>query len=306
MGLSDGQVLLEAALFLSLAIFGVAVLRLMERRGGPLRDVLGLPARPTSGHEWLTGAGIGWGIAIASALPMALRHALNIQIWNAPRAYYLLTLSLLTLAAMTLAQTIVIFGYALPRLVEATGPTRATLILMAVVAVYATMQPIPYDTPQGTRLLVEILATLLLCLCWLRTHAVWLAWALQFAWAASTAVLFGLPLAGNNSFGSVVDTRASGPVWLTGGQYGPAAAAVSILVLIVAMPVLMRVTGDYAWEYTRPPIISGGYDVTIAPPAAHVAMEQAAQPVQPAGSALVQIQPAASSTPRPLSQSLPE
>jgi hypothetical protein len=62
--------------------------------------------------------------------------------------------------------------------------------------------------------------------------------------------------------------------------------------------VLVRVTDDYAWSYTHPPIIPAGYDVTIAPPAAHVAMEQAAgaeQPINPAS--LVQILPAAPQNP---------
>jgi uncharacterized protein len=224
---------------------------------------------------------------------MALARALNVQIWNAQHAYYLLALSVATLAALTLAQTAIIFGYALPRLIEATAPARATLILVAIIAIHAALIPVPYDTPPGTRLLVEMLATLLLCLCWLRTHAVWLAWGLHFAWAASTAVLFGLPLAGNISFGSVVDMRTIGPAWLTGGSYGPGAAAFSILALIAAIPVLLRVTGDYAWDYTHAPIVAGGYDVTVAPPAAHVAMEQQAESAQPA---LVQIQPVAPSS----------
>ncbi len=306
LALSDGEALLEAAIFLFLAIIGVAVLNTVARRRAPLRETLGLPARPTARHELLMGAGIGWAIAIASVLPIALAHDLNIQIWNSPRAYYLLALGLLTLALLTLAQTIVIFGYALPRLVEAAGPARGTLVLLAVVAVYVAMKPVPYGTPQGTRLLVPVLATLLLSLCWLRTHAVWLAWALRFGWAASTAVLFGLPLAGNSSFASVVDSRAAGPVWLTGGAYGPAAAAVSVLAVIVAIPVVIRVTDDYAWEYTRPPIISGGYDVTIPPPAAHAAMEQAVHATPPAEPALVQIQPAAPPSPQSTSQNLPD
>jgi hypothetical protein len=53
------------------------------------------------------------------------------------------------------------------------------------------------------------------------------------------------------------------------------------------------VTSDWAWSYTHPPIIPAGYDVTVAPPAAHVAMEQAAAnagPVNPGS--LVQILPA--------------
>jgi len=59
--------------------------------------------------------------------------------------------------------------------------------------------------------------------------------------------------------------------------------------VVVGIVVLVRVTDDYAWNYTRAPIIPAGYDVTIAPPAAHVAMEQAAA-VNPAS--LVQILPA--------------
>jgi uncharacterized protein len=294
--LNDGQPLLNAVLLLFLVVVGIAALRMIERRGGRLRSVLGLPPRATSGEEWAMGAAIGWGIAVLSVLPMALARALNIQLWNAPHAWYLLTLSLLTLAALTLAHTVLIYGYAFPRLVEATGPAQATLLLMAVLAAaHATVTP-PYDTPQGMRLLVDMLVTLLLCLCWLRTHAVWLAWGLHFAWAASIAVLFGLPLNGDISFGSVVDTRTIGRAWLTGGSYGPAAAAFSILVLIAAIPVLVRVTGDYAWDYTHAPIVAGGYDVTVTPPAAHVAMEEQAESARPG---LVQIQPLAASSPPP-------
>jgi hypothetical protein len=289
-GLSDFQPLLQAILLLFLAVVGIAVLRGTERRGRPLRDALGLPARASACEEWAAGVAVGWGLAVASVLPMVLGRALNIQFWDAPRAWFLFVLSLLVLASLTLAHTAVIFGYALPRLIDAIGPVRATLVLIALVAVHAAFVPVPYGTPQGTRLLVEMLGALLLCLCWMRTHAAWLAWGLHFAWAASTATLFGLPLAGDISFGSIVDTRAVGPTWLTGGAYGPAAAAFSIVVLIVAIPVLARVTDDYAWEYTRAPIVSGGYDVTIAPPAAHLAMEKAAESAQ---SALVQIQPLA-------------
>jgi len=288
--LSDTQPLLQALMLLFLVVVGLAMLRWMERRPAPLRAALGLPARATSRDEWTTGAAMGWAIAVASILPMGLARSLNVQLWTAPRAFYLLALSLLTLAILTLAHALAIYGFGFQRLIEATGPVRATLILVAVVAAaHATVAP-PYGTPEGTRILVDMLTTLLLCLCWQRTHGLWLLWGLHFAWAASTGALFGLPLAGDVTFGSVVDTRAGGPLWLTGGVYGPGAAAFSILVLVAAIPVLVRITSDYAWEYTRPPIIAAGYDVTVAPPAAHAAMEQAA--AQTAGPAsLVQIQP---------------
>jgi len=290
------QPLLEAAALLFLIVLGFALLRAIERRRAPLRLTLGLPRRATSRAEWALGAAIGWGLAVASVLPMALARALNVRLWTAPRAFELLGLSLLTLAVVTLAHAFAIYGYGFQRLIEATGPVRATLLIALLSALYAALSPAAYGTPMGSRVLIEVLASVLLSLCWLRTHGLWLLWGLHFAWAASTAALFGLPLGGNTEFSSVIDTRAAGPLWLTGGDYGPGAALLSIFLLLAAIPILLRATSDYAWSYTHPPLIPAGYDVTIPPPAAHAAMEQAAleaQPVNPGS--LVQILPA---TPR--------
>jgi hypothetical protein len=305
LGLGDLRPLAESVLLLLLVVFGIAVLRSIEHRRAPLRLTLGLPRRATSRAEWATGAAIGWGLAVGAVLPMALTRSLNVQLWTAPRAWFLLGLSLLTLACATLAQALAIYGYGFQRLIEATGPVRAALVLIALVAIDAGVTPTPDGTPDGGRIVIAMLASLLLCLCWFRTHGLWLLWGLHFAWGAATALVFGLPIAGDTSFTSAVDTRVTGPLWLTGGSYGPAAAAFSVLLLIAAIPVLLRVTGDYAWDYTHPPIIPGGYDVTLAPPAAHAAMEQAAQTAQPA--TLVQILPVASATPGvPATENPPE
>jgi len=291
-GLGDEQQLMMAVLLLILVVCGLAILRAIEGRRAPLRLTLGLPRRATSRAEWATGAAIGWGLAVASVLPMALARSLNVEVWTAPRAFELLAIGLATLAVATLAHSLGVFGYGFQRLIEAVGPTRATLIVLAFEAIHAGLTPTAFGTPDATRIVVGMAAVLLLALCWFRTHGLWLLWGLHFAWAVSTGVLFGLPLGGDTSLASVVDTRSGGPLWLTGGSYGPGAAAFSILLLLAAIPVLVRVTGDYAWNYTHPPIIPAGYDVTVPPPAAHVAMEQSAaagQPVNPGS--LVQILP---------------
>jgi membrane protease YdiL (CAAX protease family) len=285
--LADEQGSIQAILSLFLVAVGIALLRGIERRRAPLWLVLGLPQRRTSREEWATGAAIGWGLAVVSVIPMALARTLNVQLWTSPRAFLLFGLALATLAAITLAESMGLHGYAFQRLIDAVGPVRATTLMALFAAVYEALKP----GTSPAAIAIGILSSILLSLCWLRTQALWLMWGLHFAWAASTGVLFGLPLGGDVSFSSVVDTRAVGPLWLTGGDYGPAAATLSILFLLAAIPIVVFATSDYAWSYTHPPIIPAGYDVTIPPPAAHVAME-AAQAIQPAS--LVQILPAAS------------
>ncbi|HWB32049.1 MAG TPA: hypothetical protein VG714_02630 [Acidobacteriaceae bacterium] len=287
--LSDSEPLLQALMLLFLVLVGLALLRAMEGVEGPLHMVLGMPVRSTAREEWAMGAAIGWGLAVVAVLPMVLTRSLSVQLWTEPRAWSLALLSLLTLAVATLANTLALFGYPFQRLVEASGPVRATVLLVIGVAVYTVAVPVPYGTPEGTPILVAILAAMLLGLGWLRTHAIWLSWGLHFAAATAVAVLFGLPLAGDNSFGSVVDARPVGATWLTGGAYGPAGAAVTIVVLLAAAAVLVRVTDDYAWDYTRPPIVAAGYDVTVAPPPVHAEMERS----EAAPGSLVQIQPLA-------------
>jgi len=292
-GQNGSQPLLEAACLFFLLVTGLALLRRVERRRMPLALLLGLPRRRTAGEEWATGLAIGWGLAVAAILPMTLAGALDIRLWTTPHSLMLLGLSLAALGLSTLAKDIGIHVYAFQRLIDALGPVRATVAMAVFAGIYAAIDP----AAPGMAIVVSVMFSVLLSLCWLRTQAVWVMWGLHFAWAAATAAVFGLPLDGYTSLISVVDTRALGPVWLTGGDYGPAAAVLSALFAIVAVPVLLRVTSDWAWDYTHPPIIPAGYDVTLPPPAAHVAMEQAAlqqgmqaQPVNPAS--LVQILPA--------------
>ena len=158
-------------------------------------------------------------------------------------------------------------------------------LLFAAVLVFA-------NPPRSLSLALvnETLFGVLLAVAWLRTHALWTGWGLHFAYRAIPAVLFGLPVAGRGVFGSLADTFASGPRWLSGGAFGLDAALLTSLILLGGLAVLYRVTRQYAWDYTFPALRPAGYEVAVAPPPAHAAMEKAAAPPP-----LVQIMP---STPR--------
>ncbi len=263
--------LLSALFLIFLLTVGFGLLEAVARTGGrTLRQAIGLPRRPTASREWLLGAAIGWGIAMVSVLPMALGRALHVRFWTEPRSFWLLLLNLLTLAAVTLGIEMALRGYPFRRLIAALGPTWATLAMALLVGVGNWFGP---DSTWIT-VLVTLMGSVLLSLAWLRTHGIWLPWGLHFAWNASTAVLFGLPIRGFAGFSSVVQTRAIGHRWLTGDEFGPEGAFFTLIILAAAIIVTIRTTDDYAWDYTRNEIIPAGYEVNPAPPAAHTAMEQ--------------------------------
>jgi membrane protease YdiL (CAAX protease family) len=277
------EYLLSALFLLFLMLLGFSVLQGMTGKSIAVGDVLGLPKRATSRQEWSVGAAIGWGIVALAVLPMALAGKLHPHFWFLPRAWVLLCVNLATLAAASLAEEAAFRGYPFRRLIEATGPATATILFSIFFGLLHMMNP----EATWASTLTTILAGVVLSVAWLRTHGLWLGWGLHFAWNASMGVLFGLPVSGLRHFSSVVDTTATGPVWLTGGFYGPEGSGVAILVILIGLIVLVRFTRDYAWDYTRAPLIAAGYAVDVAPPAAHTAMEQE----QPKAPSLVQILP---------------
>jgi uncharacterized protein len=266
--------LLEQAFFLFLLVCGFATIGWMAARGGGLRSTNALPSRATASQETLRGAALGWGMLLVAVLPMMVFGAMHPHLWLAPSAWGLAVLSVAALALYTLALEVAFRGFIFARLIEAVGPVAATILLSLLYALASSYRP--YSTSLSVA--GAFFAGVLLSMAYLRTHALWLGWGLHFAWDASMAVLLGLPVAGFGTYSSVVATSTSGPDWLTGGPYGPEGAALTLLVLGGAMIVLHRISRDYAWNYTHPPIVPAGYAVVIAPPAAHTAMEAAAAP----------------------------
>lgn len=283
--LQSERPLLTSLFLLFLLALGFSLLQTISRRRSSLREVLGLPKRPTSGREWMLGVALGWGLVVLAVLPMALARTLNIQLWTQPRAFSLLLLNLVTLAVAALAEEVAFRGYAYRRLIASIGPVAATIFMSLLFGVGHMLNP----GATWTSTIITMLAGLLLSVAWLRTHGLWLGWGFHFAWNASMGILFGLPISGITDFASIIETRTFGRLWLTGGDYGPEGAAFTAIVLLIGIGVLVRITRDYAWHYTYVPIVPAGYPMEAPPPAAHVAMEQQARPAP--APALIQILP---------------
>ena len=284
---SDAFLLLDAIFLVFLLVAGFVLLEMIASRNLPhqptLRQTIGLPSRPSAKTEFATGAAIGWAVVLCSVVTMALAGALHIRFWLEPRSLGLAILNLATIGLLALAWEIAFRGYAYRRLIESIGLTSATIVISIVSTIFSTIN----EESTYVSTTIAILLSLLLCVAWQRTHGLWLGWGMRFAWIAALGVVFGLPVSGMDNLSSVVQTRALGRIWLTGGDLGPEGALLTPVLLLVAGVVLMKATRDWAWHYTYQPIVAAGYPMDVAAPPAHAAMENRVAPPPP----LVQILP---------------
>ncbi len=284
------------------ALFALFLLRvgfaLLQRVDSPRSSgspgLLALPRRLTSGREWALGALLGWGSALAMVLILLLTRSLSLQISLAWHDLLLSLVSLVGLAALALAEEAAFRGYPYRLLIAMTGPTIATIAMSLLFGLFAGFHP--FGTSLGAA--VTVLLGFVLAAGWLRTHALWVSWGFNFAFKASAAVLFGLPVNGDTGFSYFAQAIVSGHRGWSGGDYGLTGSWLAAPVLLGALLVLVQATRGYAWNYTHPEIRPGGYAVTAAPPAAHAAYSSAgAAPAGVESVPLVQILPAAPAPP---------
>lgn len=276
------------AIFMLIVGFGYMEMA-WDRKREPL-SAMGLARRPGDVREFAMGAALGWGMVTVVILVAALTGTFYVQLWISFHAWQLVVLQMLALAAGALAGEIAFRGYPFQKLIETTGPFTATILSGIFFAVLCWK--VPGATP--TVVWATALAAVVLSVAYLRTYSLWLSWGLHFAWVASIAVLFGQPLAGSRQESSVIHTYVDGPTWLTGGEYGPEASMVALIVLWAGLYILIWMTRDLAWKYSQPELKPAGIPVDLShpmhpappPPAASAP----AQNAPPAG--LVQIAPA--------------
>jgi uncharacterized protein len=136
-------------------------------------------------------------------------------------------------------------GYPFQKLVEGIGPSGAIAVLSALFGV------IHLGNPHGNAFgfVNTTLVGALLAIAYLRTRALWLPIGIHFAWNFSLGTVFGLPVSGVDLFSVILKAQASGPEWLTGGDYGIEASVTG------AVAILAGIGGVYL--STRPKKVTG-------------------------------------------------
>jgi CAAX protease family protein len=264
-GLSSGgdwMAVIDRIIMLFLLLLGFSALGIGFSHQREPRRAMGLVSRPGMLHEFGTGTAVGWGLLLLTIVPSVFIGGLGITLWTGAHQWFLLILDLFVLAIGALCEELIFRGYPYQRLMDSIGPSLGT-VLISVCFVIVHYEP---DMPHAA-VFALFLLSLILCIAYLRTRALWLPWGLHFAWNAAMGPLFGLPLSGyrgfSNGFSPVVQSLPLGPDSLTGADYGPEGSVVAVLVLCFGLWLILRVTREYASRYGFPEIIPGGIPVDI-------------------------------------------
>jgi hypothetical protein len=127
------------------------------------------------------------------------------------------------------AEEFIFRGYPFQRLVEAWGKWIPAVGLSALFGLAHL------DNPNASWISTAntVLAGIWLAVAYLKTRALWFPIGLHFSWNFVMGFGYGLPISGLNLPWKVLEARPTGPVWLTGGDYGPEGGILCSGVLVV-------------------------------------------------------------------------
>ncbi len=155
-------------------------------------------------------------------------------------------------AAVGYGEEFVFRGYFFQTFVEGTSKVTATAIMALV---FALMHA--YNPNVSVFGLINIgLAGVWLSIAYFKTQSLWLPIGLHFSWNFVQGFVFSLPVSGTTSAEQQIGTAVvSGPVWLTGGTFGPEGGALATVMLAAGTLLLyqwkrIRPSED-AWSYSR-------------------------------------------------------
>jgi CAAX protease family protein len=282
-----GQTLLALLLICGYAAFG----SLFDRQMNSI-SAQGLPLRQGWRGEASMGVAVGWAAVVLCVLPMTLIGGIAIVISTQQASWWWFLADGAFFAFAALAEEVAFRGYGFQRFEQVVGPYGAAIGFALFYAVVQALIP----GSNNTSIAVSIVFSLLLSTAYLRTRALWLSWGINFGWKASRALIFGLAVSGVTSHSSVVEGNPMGPFWITGGGFGLDASWIAAAVLLIAFPVVYRITRDLDFSHNVPVIVPGGMPVDLEAAARqqHDAAMAPAETAQ-ASPSLVQILPAAAS-----------
>jgi len=235
---ADVEVRLLANGFIGLAAGCLAswvFIRAFDRRSF---RTLGLWFYAGWGRELGLGLLAGAGLLTLVVAPLALAGRLEftgikLDLAAALRA---LVWTLLLLVPAAASEEVLFRGYPFQRLVEAWGRVAPVLGLSALFGAAHLSNPAHTWLSTANTVVVGIFLALL----YLKTRGLWLPIGFHFAWNFAMGFGYSLPVSGIVLGAQPWAVTLGGPVWLTGGNYGPEGSVLTTGVFVAATVWLAR------------------------------------------------------------------
>jgi len=235
--ITPGRTIVFELLMICVGLIGTKVMSLIERRSWLS---YGLRAPHRLKH---LGQGLGWGIAVMSAVIgiLVLTHAVTLDVASSDPSSVLESALLWALAFGLVAvnEELVCRGYAFFTLTSGTNATVAA-ILLSVLFGAAHIHNL-MESPSGV-ISAGLFGIVLSIAVW-RTGSLWWAVGFHAAWEWTESFLFGAADGGQITSGHWLTTHAIGPIWLSGGSAGPEASVVVVpgllattLIIVLTLP----------------------------------------------------------------------
>jgi hypothetical protein len=149
--------------------------------------------------------------------------------------------SLITIIFQSAFEELSFRGYMFQNFIEGTNVFIATAILSALFGMAHLTNP----NSSWVAAFNITAGGILLALCYVRTKSLWLPSGLHFSWNFIMGKIYGLPVSGGTSKNPLLILERKGPIWLTGGDFGPEAGIPALIIVIAACFVI------YYWPKIR-------------------------------------------------------
>ncbi|MBT0993791.1 CPBP family intramembrane metalloprotease [Cellulomonas sp. DKR-3] len=177
---------------------------------------------------------IGLGMCVAVMATVAVFGGYHVHGWGS-----------LSSAAGVLGVTVVVgvteelvFRGVLLRVVEERAGTWVALASTA--ALFGAIHLLnPHATPWGA-IAIAVEAGAMLAAAFVATRTLWLPIGLHVGWNFALGGLFGTEVSGSGTATGLVHGLTSGPVWLSGGEFGPEASVFTVLAGVLLTLVFLR------------------------------------------------------------------
>ncbi len=231
-----GLALISRPLTLILLLLAYSwMLRVLDRVPERPLATMGLPGGRRALWDTLFGVLLGAAMVVLTAAIIGWKGDLHIEAdAHGLQTGKLLVEVFVVLSTAAMAEEISFRGYPFQRLIEATGPGGAIALMSAMFGALHLANP----NSSTLGLLNTMLIGILFSLAYLRARTLWLPWGMHWAWNAVLGAGIGLPVSGfDMSIG--IRSKAAGPVWLTGGGYGPEASVACTVAVVVGLMVVL-------------------------------------------------------------------